>query len=180
MKPFFRLLFPVVLMGCAQAQIDTPPIPVTPNDQAGAVGVDVYARARSQGNPVPSFRGQDTVQVRSFGTGEGGGRTELSGVPCELDSGLYTARFATPANIVVPDYGVNSPALFVRCETETQSGSSTVNVVNATAQERRSGAAGTGVIGAIIIGAVNAAATDNETDDFAYPAITVQLRDLEG
>lgn len=176
MKSFYKLVLPLVLMGCSQAQINTPPISVTPNDPAGAVGVDVYARARSQGNPVPRFRGQDTVQVRAVGAGENG-RSELTGVSCKLDSGLYTAGFSTPANIVVPDYGANSPALFVRCETEEQSGSATVNVVNVTAQQRQSGAIGTGVLGAIIIGAVNAAATDNETDDFAYPPITVQLRD---
>jgi len=176
MKPIFKLILPLMLMGCAQAQINTPPISVTPNDRAGAVGVDVYARARSQGNPAPRFRGQDTVQVRAFGQGENG-RAELTGVSCKLDSGLYTASFATPANVVVPDYGANSPALFVRCEIGTQSGSSTVNVVNVTAQQRQSGAIGTGLLGAIIIGAVNAAATDNETDDFAYPPITVQLRD---
>ena len=165
----------LTLMACAGAEITTPPVNIVPKDPRAAVGLDVYGRARAAGNPVPRFRGQDTVQVRTWGQGEKG-RSELSGVPCILDSGVYTAKFSTPANVVVPDYGPNSPALFVRCETETQSGSATVNTVNVTNQQRQAGAAGTGVLGAIIIGAVAAAQTNPDKDDFDYPMITVNLK----
>ena len=165
----------ISLMACANAEISTPPVTVVPKDRAAAVGIDVYGRARAAGNPVPRFRGQETVQIRTWGNGEQG-RTELTGVPCLIDSGTYAANFTTPANVIVPDYGPNSPALFVRCETETQSGSITVNVYNATNQQRQQSAAGAGVLGAMIIGAVAAANTDNETDDFTYPALTVNLK----
>jgi hypothetical protein len=175
MKKFFVLSVALGLMGCAGAEITTPPVNVVPKDSSAAVGLDVYGKARAAGNPVPRFRGQKTVQIRTRGQGENGS-TELSGVPCTLDSGVYTASFTTPANVVVPDYGPNSPALFVRCQTETQSGSSTVNAVNVTAQQRQQNAAGTGVLGAIIVGAVNAAVTDPEKDDFAYPNFTVTLK----
>lgn len=166
----------LTVMGCEQAEITQPPINITPTVQADAVGLDVYARPRSRGNPVPAFRGQNTVQVRTWGDTEGSGRTELSGVSCNLDSGVYRAQFTTPANVIVPDYGPSSPALFVRCTTATQSGSVTASVVNMTAQQRSQSAAGTGLLGAIIIGAVNEANRDNLNDDFGYNPITVQMR----
>lgn len=136
----------------------------------------MYAQARARGNPVPRFRGQEIVQIRTQGkTSDGFG--EISGVPCSLDSGLYTANFTTPANVIVPDYGPNSPAIFVRCShPDGRSGSATVNVYNFTAQQRSNAAIGTGVLGAIVIGAVNAASTDNETDEFKYPNIFVQIK----
>lgn len=164
------------LLGCTQAEITQPPISVTPNVARDAVGLDVYARARTAGNPVPAFRGQNTVQIRTNGELSDGGRGEISGVPCTLDSGVYKATFTTPANLIVPDYGPNSPALFVRCTTETTSGSVTASVVNMTAQQRNASAAGTGLLGAIIIGAVNEANRDNLNDDFGYNQIIVQLR----
>lgn len=175
MKKLTLLLVAGLVAACEQAEVTTPPVTIVPKNAADAVGVDVYARARARGNPVPRFRGQETVQVRTRGKGENG-PTELTGVPCTLDSGLYTARFQTPANVVVPDYGPNSPALFVRCVHGEQSGSMTVNAINYTAQQRQSAAIGTGVLGAIIIGAVAAANTDNDKDEFKYPPITVQLK----
>jgi hypothetical protein len=45
-----------------------------------------------------------------------------------------------------------------------------------TAQQRNASAAGTGLLGAIIIGAVNEANRDNLNDDFGYNPVTVQLR----
>ncbi len=166
----------VALAGCEAAEITTPPVNVVPNIKSNAVGLDVYAGPRRRGNPVPRFRGQEVVQVRSSGLSKDGVRSELSGVPCKMDSGVYTASFTTPANIVVPDYGPNSPAIFVRCATDTQSGSITANVFNATTQQRMSGAAGGGILGVIIVGAVTAANVDNEKDEFKYPALTVILK----
>lgn len=69
----------------------------------------------------------------------------------------------TPANIVVPDYGPNSPALFVSCTApDGRTKTATVNAVNLPSQQRNASAAGTGLLGAIIIGAVNEARRDNE------------------
>jgi len=165
------------LAACATVDINQPPIPVTPNNAAGAVGIDVYARDRAAGNPVPRFRGQDTVTVRTFGTTNGSGYGELPGASCSLDSGIYKTNFTTPANIIVPDYGPNSPALFVQCTDGTRTNSVTVNAVNLTAQERGASAAGAGILGAIIIGAVNEANRNNETDNFGYNPMTVVLSD---
>lgn len=174
MNTYLKLIACLMCAACTQAEITTPPVAITPKNPSSAVGVDVYAGDRSRGNPVPEFRGQEIAQVRTFGQGETG-RTELSGVACTLDSGLYTASFVTPANIVVPDYGQNSPALFVRCINGQSSGSTTVNTLNFTAQQRQSASFGTGLLGAIIIGAVAVAQTDNEKDEFKYPLIVVNL-----
>jgi hypothetical protein len=45
------------LGACATAEISIPPMMITPNDSAAAVGIDVYARDRSRGNLELRFRG---------------------------------------------------------------------------------------------------------------------------
>lgn len=174
--PTIALLAALGLAACSPAEITTPPISVTPKNASDAVGLDVYAGPRRRGNPVPAFRGQETLPIRSSGIGSDGQRKEISGVPCTLDAGVYTAAFTTPANLIVPDYGPNSPAIFVRCTLEDQSGSITANAFNATTQQRMSNAAAGGILGVIVIGAVTAAKVDNAKDEFKYPAVTVQMR----
>lgn len=170
------LLSALALAACAPAEITSPPISVTPKNASDAVGIDVYAGPRRRGNPVPAFRGQETLAIRSSGIASDGQRKEISGVPCSLDAGVYAAKFTTPANLIVPDYGPNSPALFVRCEHQDQSGSVTANAFNATTQQRMSNAAAGGILGVIVIGAVTAAKVDNTKDEFKYPPVTVQMR----
>ncbi len=166
----------ISLSGCAAMEITTPPVMITPTVASNAVGLDVYARDRSRGNPVPRFRGQITVAIRTQGKTSDGSFGEISGVPCTVDAGVYKASLFTPANLIVPDYGPNSPAIFVRCILTDRSGSATVSAYNLTASQRGSAAYGTGILGAIIIGAVSAANRDDEADTFTYPAITVQLK----
>lgn len=174
--PTIALLSACALAACAPAEITTPPISVTPKNASNAVGLDVYAGPRRRGNPVPAFRGQETLAIRSSGVASDGQRKEISGIPCTLDAGVYEAKFNTPANLIVPDYGPNSPAIFIRCEYQDQSGSITVNAFNATTQQRMSNAAAGGILGVIVIGAVTAAKVDNAKDEFKYPPVMVQLR----
>ncbi len=166
----------IALLGCAMAEIEQPPISVTPKNAASASGLDVYARDRARGNPVPRFRGQSTVTVRTRGNLDGNGNAEIKGVPCVLDTGLYSAQFTTPANIVVPNYGPNSPALFVRCDTGAMAGSVTAPAINLTNQQRNAGAAGAGILGALVIGAVAAARYDPERDTFGYNPVSVRIK----
>jgi hypothetical protein len=165
-----------LLPACTAMDVTTPPISVAAKNPAEAVGIDVYARARAQGNPVPRFRGPESVTVRTQGKTSGGSWGEIAGAECLLDGASYAARFHSPAVIVVPDYGPNSPALFVRCTLGERAGTTQAVVYNDTSQQRHAAAYGTGVLGAIIIGAVAAANTNNETDDFKYPPVTVQLK----
>jgi hypothetical protein len=176
-RPFTALIVAAfALSACVGAEITTPPVSVTPTVKANAVGLDVYARDRQRGNPVPRFRGQKTVQIRAFGKGSTEGQTELSGIRCQVDAGVYKATIITPANLNVPDYGPSSPAIFVRCVEGERSGSATVNAYNATNAGRQSGAAGGGILGAIVVGAVAASMRDDNLDDFQYPAIRVTLK----
>lgn len=173
----YALLFAsLVISGCVGAEITSPPVMVTPKNPRGAVGIDVYAGDRARGNPVPRFRGQKTVQVRTNGKSADSSFGELSGIKCNVDAGVYQATVITPANLIVPDYGPSSPAIFVRCVNGTVSGSSTVNAYNASNAQRQASAAGGGILGAIIVGAVAASAMDDSKDDFQYPQITVQLK----
>ena len=163
------------ITACAPAQITTPPVMVAAKNPSNAVGIDVYARDRARGNPVPSFRGQKTVQIRAMGKGADGSFGEISGAQCLVDSGVYSATISTPANINVPDYGPSSPSLFVRCTAGSQSGSVTVDAYNATNAQRQASAGGTGLLGAIIIGAVAAQQRNDAVDDFRYPPINVTM-----
>ena len=172
---FSGLLAVSVVAACVAAEVTTPSVMVIPKVPSSAVGIDVYARDRARGNPVPEFRGQETVSVRAMGSNSEGVYGELSGVPCSIDAGVYTAPIATPANIIVPDYGPSSPAIFVRCILGDKSGSATVSAYNATNQQRQSSAYGTGILGAIIIGAVAASQRDDSIDDFKYLPIIIQL-----
>ncbi|WP_099824278.1 hypothetical protein [Oceaniglobus indicus] len=171
------LCVPAFLAACVGAEVTTPPVNITPKVQADAVGLDVYARPRAQGNPVPRFRGQETLTIRTRGKGEKGGNTEISGLACTLDSGIYTARFQTPANVIVPNYGPNSPAVFVRCmHPDGRSGSTTVSPYNFTAAQRSNNAVGAGVLGALVVGAINAASINPEKDEFKYYPVTVNVK----
>lgn len=173
---YVTLVASVFLSACVSAEITTSPVMIKPKNLANAVGLDIYAGDRRRGNPVPRFRGQKTVQIRTNGKTESGGFGEIAGVKCVADAGVYSASFITPANLIVPDYGPSSPALFVRCVTSTASGSVTVNAYNATNAQRQSGAAGAGLLGAIVIGAVAASKRDDNADDFQYPPITVNIK----
>lgn len=176
MKTHFVLACIALSMSaCAPAQITTPPVMVVAKNPSSASGIDVYARDRARGNPVPSFRGQKTVQIRAMGKGADGTFGEFTGAQCLIDSGVYSVTIFTPANINVPDYGPSSPSLFVRCTSGSQSGSMTVNAYNATNAQRQASAGGTGLLGAIIIGAIAAQQRNDAVDDFQYPAITVSM-----
>ena len=163
------------LAACAAPAIQTPPIPVTPTSQANAIGLDVYGRDRQRGGAVPRFRGQSTVEVRAFGQLEGKRYGELPGSACDLDSGVYKATFNAPANIVVPNYGPNSPAIFVKCSAGDLSGSTTARVINMTSNERMNNAGAGGLLGVVIVAAIDAAARDDETDTFGYNNIRVEM-----
>lgn len=176
MNNLLKIALPcILLIACETIEISQPPIPVTPTDRAASIGLDVYGRARARGQSVPRFRGQDIVEVRTFGNRNGDGYGEMGGASCTLDSGLYRAAFLSPANITLPDYGPNSPAIFVQCTLGEKTTSVTVNAVNMTSQARAQSAAGAGLLGALVIGAVNEAKRDNETDDFGYNPIRINL-----
>ncbi|KJZ18914.1 hypothetical protein [Loktanella sp. S4079] len=157
-----------LLSACAQAPVNQGPIEVIPTNPGTASGVDVYARARAQGADAPRFRGTGFLTVRT--TNGGVASNEIVGARCTLDAGLYAAVFETPANIIVPDYGPDSPAINLRCvDTDGQSGTATSEVENLTMQRRGPSVLTNGLIDL---------SGDNRNltkDDFGYKPITVVL-----
>jgi hypothetical protein len=172
------LLCALVLGACAVAEITAPPVLVEAKD-GGAVGLDVYAGSRAAGNPVPWFRGQETLTVRTFASG-GAGLTEIEGASCLLDSGVFSARFASPAQVVVPDYGPASPDLFIRCSAGVLSGTATATVHNATLEDRQRAAVGiadrVGGSASVGIQIRIGPASDPDRDDYTYRDVRVTLR----
>lgn len=172
------------LSACTKLEIDAPPTKVTPNQPARAAGIDVYAGARRAGNPVPQFRGQTTVEVRSFTQGNGPGRTEVAGAICQITGTEYSATVQTPATLIVPDYGPNSPAIFARCTRGQLTGTKTVTAANETQRQRnrRQSSIGVGVGdgfdgGGVFFSLGLVANLGPRGDDvWAYPDLAVPLR----
>ena len=134
------------LMSCnLVAEIQTPPVEVTKTasfQSAGIVGFsDTTVRAR-------------TVQ-------EGRSGTEMRNIPCELKSAGYFAKFTTPSIVNLPSYGEASPSIFVSCKYNGKVATKTVKVHNFSQQQRtnkaQSSAAGGGLLGVILISAIDAA-----------------------
>jgi hypothetical protein len=93
----------LLLAGCApqQARMGLPPepVPVAPREGLAL--------------PLPLF--YDEVRVRAFLRDEAGQRREVGNAACRLETPGYTATFRTPGRVVVPVWGVGSPALEVTC-----------------------------------------------------------------
>ncbi len=85
----------VLLAGCAERGLPLGP-PVTVPAPAGA-------------------QGQAQVVIRAFLPGPGEDRREVGGAICEVSSILFRTRAVTPAKVVFPSYGAQSPTLQVDC-----------------------------------------------------------------
>lgn len=185
MKKVFLTFAALGLAACAQIDITTPPVPVTPNKPASAAGVDVYAGSRRAGNPVPEFRGQTTVEVRSYMSGGGPGQTEVAGAVCQIDGTAFNATVRTPAIIVVPDYGPHSPTLFASCKLGPLSGTKTIRPYNESRRQRNNsyGTVGLGIghgfdhgIGVGIGLGLVATLGPRGQDRWEYPELATSLR----
>lgn len=92
---------------------------------------------------------------------------------CRLDTPYYTASFAAPANLKLPDYGANTPALLIECETASGKGSRRIEPVNTQSKNATAtGAALFGVVGALVA----ASATKENDSEHFYHAINIQLK----
>ncbi|MFQ6547170.1 hypothetical protein AADZ90_004385 [Aestuariibius sp. 2305UL40-4] len=161
------------LTACEQADITTPPVPVTAKNTSTARGLDVYAGLRRPGAVVPDFRGQTSVEIRAFDRTGGGNSGELTGIPCTIDNTLYQASITTPATIVVPNYGPQSPSFRVSCRYGDREETVTAAIFNQTAANRQ--AAG-GAIGGFLGSLAASGIPDQEGDVYTYPEVTVNYR----
>lgn len=182
---FIRLFTLVALSfqlgACAvkYSDIETPPLKVTPNQVTEAKGLDVYALARERGNTdAPPFKGTALVEVRTnYTTKEDNKTKEFMGADCVLDGEGYKAEFKTPHKIQVPIYGQHSSPLFVQCSSTIGKGNATSEIYNHTTAVRNQNSVNTGLIGMLIITAINSAREDPDTDHYRYKNVFISLKD---
>lgn len=90
----------LLAMGCAREAAVSPPQMARP--------------AVTPGLMLPPARAETALDLRSFVV-EAGRRREVTGATCALESAYFTGSFRTPARLVVPDLGPQSPVLSFAC-----------------------------------------------------------------
>ena len=76
-------------------------------------GVETVRAERRADVPAPLARGETQLVVRAVPAGAAG--QELTGAACVASSAYFRAEFASPARILVPDFGAESPPMTVTC-----------------------------------------------------------------
>jgi len=61
------------------------------------------------------IQGEARLTVRTFVEDVAGTRNEVLGAECDVITSLYTARLVTPARLLVPNFGPQSPELRFDC-----------------------------------------------------------------
>jgi hypothetical protein len=92
---------------------------------------------------------------------------------CRLDSPYYTAKFTSPANLQLPDYGSKTPKLAIVCEGDGAKGEKEVQPQNT--QSRNAATTGALFFGAIGA-AVAAASVQGNEGDYFYNRIVIRLK----
>jgi hypothetical protein len=85
-------------------------------------GVETVRAERKAGVMAPLARGETQLVVRAVAAGAPAGQ-ELQGARCVADAAYFRAEFASPARVLLPDFGAESPAVTVTCRSGTASGS---------------------------------------------------------
>jgi hypothetical protein len=163
------------------------------NARDGSYGQDIYGKRRVSGEAVPTMRGNQVVEIRTFTakTNDFGNEVadqEVAGAECLVKAEDAEARIRTPGALHVPLYGYRSPDMTVQCiKPGFRDAVSTVNKYNLTqaqrAQSINAAGAGAGLIGALVATAVNvavAAANDPTDDDYNYISPKLLLRPGDG
>ena len=140
----------------------------------GSHGIDVYEPKRRADASVPEFAGDQLVEVRTFQNSDKG-EVEMAGAACSLAATGYSATMTSPAKVRVPLYRGQSSTLAVTCQMPGfQKRMVTVAPYDATRQTRLASGAGGGLVGAVLVAAVDAAA-DNTKNEWRYPVARVVM-----
>jgi hypothetical protein len=140
----------------------------------GSRGVDVYEPKRRTDASVPEFAGDQLVEVRTFQNSDHG-EAEMAGASCSLAASGFSATMTSPAKVRVPLYRGQSSTLAVTCQKPGfQKRMVTVAPFDATRASRLASGSGGGLIGAVLVAAVDAAA-DNSKNDWRYPVARVVM-----
>ena len=167
------LLVMVVLGGCAAPGLEVASVTEI-RSTTGSRGIDVYEPKRRTGSSVPEFAGDQLVEVRTYKNTEQG-EVELAGATCSLSASGFSASMQTPAKVRVPLYREHSSSLAVTCEMQGyQRRMVTVAPYDATRASRLASSGSGGLIGVVVVAAIDASA-DNSKNDWRYPVARVLL-----
>ena len=104
------------------------------------------------------------------------GGKEIKGVGCQLLGRGYSARFTTPAVVLIPEYGQASPLPTVTCNLDDQSASVQAKLQNRTEVDNTGALLDAGgLLGLMIGGAVSGARNDKVDDNYAFWPIIVKF-----
>jgi hypothetical protein len=123
---------------------------------------------------VPEFAGDQLVEVRTFQKSDQG-EVEMAGATCSLAAAGFSATMTSPAKVRVPLYRNQSSTLAVTCQKPGfQKGMVTVAPFDETRRSRLASSSSGGLLGVVIVAAVDAAA-DNSKNDWRYPVARVVM-----
>lgn len=91
-------------------------------------GVPVSRQVVVPGNNFAAVQGESRFVVRTYLTAVGGEEREVTGAECDLVSSLYKATVVTPSEVVVPNFGPQSPELTVSCRANDLRGGGRVRI----------------------------------------------------
>lgn len=98
------------LAGCAGGVTDSSLPAIRPGPVAGAT--------------LPPAQGEAEIVVRAVSASAPG--QEIAGADCTASSAYFTASFAPPARLLVPDFGAAAPTVTVACKAGSAAGSALV------------------------------------------------------
>ena len=93
-----------------------------------ASGVPVERDYVVPGAGFANVQGEARLVLRSF-VEEADGRHEVLGATCEVTSSLYAITVTTPARLVLPNFGPQSPELAIACRAGELAGSARRGIV---------------------------------------------------
>lgn len=178
MKKAIALVCLSLLAACAKPMEVSTITPIKPND--GSNSIDVYAKQRLTNAELPSFAGDQIVDVRTYRANSNGSKgKEFAGASCSLEARDFTAKAVSPAKIRVPVYRGQSSPLAVSC-THADFKPKLVQqaVYNHTKAQRLEAGANGGLAGVLIMAVVNEA-SDDRNDNYYYRNIDVVMRPLD-
>lgn len=95
---------------------------------ACASGVPVQRQVVVAGDRFTAVQGEAAFLLRTFLPRESGGG-EVTGAVCQIVSSLYSAEAVTPARVVVPNFGPQSPELVATCRAGELAGTGGTRIV---------------------------------------------------
>jgi hypothetical protein len=123
---------------------------------------------------VPEFSGDQLVEVRTYQKSDQG-EVEMAGATCSLAATGFSATMTSPAKVRVPLYRNKSSTLAVPCQKPRfQKGMVKVAPFDETRRSRLASGSSGGLLGVVVVAAVDAAA-DNSKNDWRYPVARVVM-----